>query len=337
MKIFGTRRKFMWNIVIISGISLALFLFLDFLVAWQFKQSLLTDAIKYSSLIIIVELIIWLWNKNTERALERAEHSEKVLRQKAEELEAIVTERTNELRQAQAEKMSQLYRFAEFGRLSSGVFHDLMNPLAAIAANVSELSDTIHPDLPGLKAHVSRAVTSSQNLQRFVCAVRKQMSVSDCENTFCLNDEIEGVLILHAHKAVKEKVSLHWHASERITTYGNSVKFNHVISNLISNAIDSYDGCSAENRKVSIRLTQKKGEIKLAVRDHGCGIEECLHEKIFDPFFTSKPSHRGMGIGLSNTKKIITQNFKGNIRVKSIENQGSNFTLVFPRTIEPRR
>jgi signal transduction histidine kinase len=86
-----------------------------------------------------------------------------------------------------------------------------------------------------------------------------------------------------------------------------------------------------EKRVVSVRLASKKGEITIIVRDHGCGISQAVIDKIFDPFFTTKERHRGMGIGLSNTKDIVTKDFKGTIKVKSTEGEGSNFTIAFPR------
>ncbi|HVU06719.1 MAG TPA: ATP-binding protein [Candidatus Paceibacterota bacterium] len=304
---------------------------------WMQETHESVDVIKYCLFFFAIELIAWLSNKDIENSLARARRSERALIEKNESLESTVVERTRELRQAQAEKLAQLYHFAEFGRLSSGIFHDLMNPLSAVAANVNNLKDSLHPDMQDIRESVGRAVQASRKLERFVTTVRKQLTMPDHEEEFSVNGEIEEALALLSYKAAQTKVRIDWAADKRVSTFGNPTKLQHVIGNLISNAIDSYNNTALpfDQRIVAVRLIENKGDIKIIVRDHGCGISAAVIGKIFDPFFTTKERHRGMGIGLSNAQDIVVKDFKGTIAVKSVEREGSNFTIVFPRAHPP--
>jgi hypothetical protein len=87
-----------------------------------------SDALVFAILLFLLTIIAWLSNREIERSLLRARRSE-------QNLEVKVEERTRELQAAQLEKIDHLYRFAEFGQLASGMFHDLLNVVNAVALN----------------------------------------------------------------------------------------------------------------------------------------------------------------------------------------------------------
>src|SRR5207245_1034752 len=93
---------------------------------WKHQEYNLADGIVRYITLTIIALVSWLFNREMETALIRAQLSEKALREQRDLLEIKVEERTQELKQTQVEKLTQLYRFAEFGKISSGLFHDLV-------------------------------------------------------------------------------------------------------------------------------------------------------------------------------------------------------------------
>jgi C4-dicarboxylate-specific signal transduction histidine kinase len=108
------------------------------------------------------------------------------------------------------------------------------------------------------------------------------------------------------YKALKLQVFISFYASKNISIYGDAIKFSQIITNLISNAIDSYEEIVGNNKKeIDINLAKDEKNITLIVKDYGCGILKEIEEKIFEPFFTTKDISRGSGIGLSSTKHII--------------------------------
>lgn len=108
---------------------------------WRQEQNQVGDAITYSALLLIIASVIWLFAHSIRQSLMRAQKSEQALKEERDSLEIKVKERTDELRQAEQEKIGQLYRLAEFGRLSSGIFHDLMNPLTAVSLNLEQIKE----------------------------------------------------------------------------------------------------------------------------------------------------------------------------------------------------
>jgi signal transduction histidine kinase len=81
--------------------------------------------------------------------------------------------------------------------------------------------------------------------------------------------------------------------------------------------------------EVSLIATRKDSQYVLTIRDNGVGIEANIIEKIFDPFFTTKPSDEASGIGLYLSREII-QNHGGDITVKSVQDEGAEFTITLP-------
>ena len=108
--------------------------------SWRQAPHELADAIAYAILMMIIAVIAWLFCRGIGRALVRAQQSEKELKEERDSLEIKVITRTEQLRQMEMEKISQLYRLAKFGRLSSGIFHDLINPLTAISLNLEQVN-----------------------------------------------------------------------------------------------------------------------------------------------------------------------------------------------------
>lgn len=73
-----------------------------------------------------------------------------------------------------------------------------------------------------------------------------------------------------------------------------------------------------------------KGKIEICVRDNGIGIPQTILEKIFQPFFTTKPAGQGTGLGLSLSYDIITKGHGGELKVETEEEKGSVFTVYLP-------
>ncbi len=102
------------------------------------------------------------------------------------------------------------------------------------------------------------------------------------------------------------------------------------MSNLISNAIDAYDGMERKDKQVVIRFTKTKQQIKITVTDFGKGIAKQHLAQIFEPFFSTKNINQGSGLGLSITNDIVTRDFGGSLSVKSKQEKGTQFTVYLP-------
>lgn len=342
--LINTQSAFLTTFIIISTIAVINYLQRANIIQsdhyWRTTLWGNSDVIVISILFFIIAIVSWLSNREIEKLLARARRSEAELKQERDSLEVTVEERTKELKETQAEKMAQLYRFAEFGRLSSGLFHDLINPLNAVSLNMERLKNQrawILKDAPEQVAPIAetsdclnRAIRAAKKLEDLVIAVRKQLARQENEALFSLNEEIQYVIDVLVHKARKANVEMRFPSARDIKIFGDAVKFNQVALNLIVNAIDAYLLADKSKKEIVISLDEVGGRIILSVKDYGMGIPEENIQKIFEPFFTTKAGGRGIGIGLSMTKRIVEKDFGGNIGVISKVGEGTMFTVQFP-------
>jgi signal transduction histidine kinase len=287
-------------------------------------QSLtLGDGIALVVLYFIIVIVAWLSNREIERSLARARISERELKEERDLLEVKVDERTHELQAAQLEKVDRLYRFAEFGQLASGLFHDLTSMLNAIALRIE------HDTPPEL----TNAFTVQREIDDFVESVRKQLNQETTQEYFSMVEGTEWAMQLLVHKCHTEHISLSFIHDASIPDYfGDAAKFHQVMVNVLMNAVDSFIDVAYSPgavRTISIKLFVEHNEVIIQVKDTGSGMPIEIQQKIFEPFFTTKGG-KGTGIGLAITRRIVENYFFGIITVESFEGQGSLFTIRFP-------
>lgn len=296
---------------------------------WRAEKNVMGDAISYAFLFAIIATVAWLFCREINRALKRARRSERELRQERDSLEIKVEERTKQLRQVEAEKINQLYRLAEFGRLSSGIFHDLLNPLTAVSLNLEQIKTESENRILSAKSFLGQALMAARKMEDLIGSIRKQISRENSLALFSLNEEIRQSLQILDYKARRAKVKLIFRSDTEVKFHGDPVKFGQIVTNLIANAIEASENC-AEGEEVLIELKNSNKQIQLNVTDRGQGITPENLNRIFDPFFsTKKEEGRGLGLGLSSTKNIVEKDFGGVITVKSGQGQGSQFSVFF--------
>jgi signal transduction histidine kinase len=307
---------------------------------WKRESLIFPDVVMFSAIFGIIATVSWLSNREIEKSLKRARKSEAELKEERDMLEIRVEERTQELRKTQMEQMAQVYRFAEFGRLSGGLFHDLVNYLTAVSLNIEKIKsvDQENSEFKKIETNLERAKKATNEMQDFIASVRKQLAHQETRELFSLNQEIKESVQILTYQARQNQVVISFKSDEEVQTLGAPIKFSQIVTNLISNAIDAYPpleqkavGNKNIKREVKISLAREGKTISLFVSDNGRGIPESLRDKIFEPFFTTKDPKRNIGIGLSLTKRIVEQDFNGRIRVISRENQGTTFTISFDK------
>ena len=177
---------------------------------------------------------------------------------------------------------------------------------------------------------LERAVSGTRKLEEFIVAARKQIQKQEELKMFNLSYEINQAIQILEHRAKVSHVSIIFNYPSIPKVFGNPLKFNQLMTNLISNSIDSYDKMRKKSRPVEIKLQKLNNHLKLAVQDWGSGISKENLPKVFNPLFTTKNLERGTGIGLSICKDIVEKDLKGNINAESKIGLGTTFTIEFP-------
>ena len=296
---------------------------------WRDIPAQIGDVIANIVLITIISAVAWLFTREINKSLKRAHLSEKLLREERDSLEIKVEARTQELLALEAEKVKQLYRFAEFGRLSSGIFHDLINPLTAVSLNLEQIKIETDTKILSAKTYLSQALLATNKMEGLISSIKKQIARESSIQTFSLNQEIEQTIQILSYKARRAQVEIKFINDIDFKLYGDALKFSQVITNIIANAIEACE--ESEIKIIVVNLTMIDERIQIKISDSGIGISEENLKKIFLPFFSTKKSNgRGLGIGLATTKDIIEKDFQGEILVSSIINQGSTFLINIP-------
>ena len=100
-------------------------------------------------------------------------------------------------------------------------------------------------------------------------------------------------------------------------------RIKQVLLNILVNAVQAISG----RGQIRIRTSVTEGKLRLSIHDSGCGIPATLRERVFDPFFSTKPS--GTGLGMAIARRIV-ESHQGSIEIDSVEGQGCSVTLVLP-------
>lgn len=224
----------------------------------------------------------------------------------------------------QIDQVYEFQRFAEFGRLSAGLIHEISTPLTSAVLTL----DQIRSEPSSLM--IRRARQDLHQLERYVIAARKQLKNQSNKTTFSLTVVIHQVAMLLTPRARESNVKLIINTIGSIRLYGDQVKLHQALSNLINNAIESYDD-HMERRFVKINVSQKGSKVIITVADHGKGIKREDLQRIFEPFYSTKHEiGRGIGIGLATVKQNIEEEFSGRITVFSKYQEGTCFLVTIP-------
>jgi C4-dicarboxylate-specific signal transduction histidine kinase len=254
------------------------------------------------------------------------------LRETTQEMER----REQELREKQ-EQLVQAGKLATLGELTTGVAHELNNPLNNIGLFVGNVLDqvrlghfekeSIEHELENAMEQVRKATAIISHLRTFGRPAAVSLDAVD------VDEVIERSLSLMQEqlrlRAIEIELDL---CSEELIVLGNAIQLEQVFINLLTNARDAL----AKSRGKTIRIaTSREDEwIKIRFADTGPGIPRELEQRVFDPFFTTKEVGTGTGLGLSITYSIVKEH-GGTISVEPGGGRGARFLIELPVMTEP--
>jgi signal transduction histidine kinase len=302
--------------------------------AWRSTDTTFSNGIIYAVTFVLFAGAAQMFNQSIEQALHRAIASEEALRKERDSLEEIVQERTKSLQIAQYERAMANQRFADFGRHSASFLHDLANPLSIQLLHMEKLYKGIEKrELADLKETVRRAFSATKRMEHFIYTARKELRQESTISLFTPHEEVVSAFETFSHAAKREKITLENKVDKALELTGNPTRFYKLILNLVSNAIDAFDGVDTTRpRKITVSgaLNKKKAVYDFSVKDTGCGIEPEILKKIFEPFYTTKDINKGSGIGMSICKDIAEKDFMGGIEVQSTPHKGTEVKFWIP-------
>ena len=224
----------------------------------------------------------------------------------------------------QAEKMSSL------GTLTSGVAHELNNPLNNISTSVQIIQEEIEdPDIDYKKMllnNVEQEINRSKEIIRALLDFSRQSDFS--VETVLFKKLVNNTMHLITGD-IPSEIDVEIAVPDDIEGRMDPRRIQQVLLNLIINAVFAMEEQKTGQLKVSASKDEQSSAFVFSVQDTGSGIKKEHLAKIFDPFFTTREVGKGSGLGLSIIHGIIEQH-GGTIRVKSTPGKGTKFTVSLP-------
>jgi C4-dicarboxylate-specific signal transduction histidine kinase len=244
-----------------------------------------------------------------------------------------VQRREQELREKQ-EQLVQAGKLATLGELTTGVAHELNNPLNNIGLFIGNAVDLI-----ALGMTDQNPERILQELHNAMQQVRKATEIISHLRTFgraaSVSREPVGItqVIWRALSLMQEQLRLRQIEvkllvpEEEVIVIGNAIQLEQVFINLLTNARDAM--VHSARKIITIECTKQANMVDIRFCDTGPGIPAGLEQRIFDPFFTTKEVGTGTGLGLSITYGIIKEH-QGTIVVENCPDEGALFLIQLP-------
>ena len=259
-------------------------------------------------------------------------------------------------------QLIQSEKLASLGELTAGIAHEIQNPLNFVN-NFAEISVDLAKDI---NTEIHKQVINKDYLEELLTDLTHNQEKINLHGKRASNI-VKGMLehsrtstgvkeLTNINKLCDEYFRLAYHGlrakdksfnCELISNFDDTLPnieiipqdIGRVILNLINNAFyavnersKNLQGSDAPQYQPKVTVSTQKNDNSIAIRikDNGVGISESVKEKIFQPFFTTKPTGSGTGLGLSLAYDIITKGHSGTLKVESTQGIGSEFIIQLP-------
>lgn len=270
-------------------------------------------------------------------------------------LDIRVMERTQELKDKIAElehtrnELVKSEKMASLGRLVAGFAHEINTPIGVAVTGFSLIGDTLNT----MEKLLAQEEVQEEDFRQIIATTReaaelalanisragelvasfKRTSVdqsSDVQRTFNVREIFTDVIRSLHNKIKKTGITFHVDADPALTIWGWPGLLDQIVTNFIINSLTH--GYPSDDPKGHITLAAhiKNNHLLLDYADDGCGMEESVRSLVFEPFFTTRRTQGGSGLGLYLCYNIVTSRLRGTIACESSPGQGVRFTIVFP-------
>jgi len=233
-------------------------------------------------------------------------------------------------------ELAHMNRISMVGELAASLFHEITQPIASARNNARaalNFLDEQPPDLGEVREALACVVTDADRAGDIVDRIRGHIKKAPPRNElFDLNAAINEAIVLARNAIIRDGVSVQTNLADRLfLVQGDRVQLQQVLLNLILNAIEAMGSVDAGPRELLISTEQDHTGVRVSVRDSGAGIDPEHLERVFEAFYTTKPS--GVGMGLSICRSIIND-YGGRLWAEANEPRGAAFRFTLPAQVK---
>ncbi len=264
-------------------------------------------------------------------------------------LEKRVEEKTDELKrlnqnlenrvQEEVEKnrtkdrmLYQQSRLAAMGEMISNIAHQWRQPLSELGITIYKMKKlfTSGGDEKDFLYSYDHSREVIKKMSNTIEDFRNFFNPNKVKDYFLIQDAISETINIMEGTIQKYDIHITVHCEEEIKIEGFLSEFTQVLINLINNSKDAFIKNEIKNRCIDIEIFRdEKGNVVLNFSDNACGIDEEIIDKIFDPYFSTKHSSVGTGLGLYMSKMIIKNSLNGDISACNLKD-GVTFSIIIP-------
>lgn len=228
-------------------------------------------------------------------------------------------------------QVAQQDRLATIGELTSGLAHEIGTPIGVIRGRAEMLQMQTPEDSPMQKSLdiIIKQADRISNLISSLLRLSRKTEKEALQNVAIrpLVDEVEDLLI---QRLRKHNIQFINSVNETTLALADRNRLEQILINLMVNSIQAIESIKEKNpqhpRRLEIKSEVGTHSVKISVMDTGGGIPEKIRDKIFNPFFTTKPTSKGTGLGLAIVQRILDE-IGATIALKTEEGVGSEFIL----------
>jgi len=226
-------------------------------------------------------------------------------------------------------------RQAALGEALDHIAHQWKQPINAISLIVQDLEPSYlrgAVTLGYIHEIVDKVVNLVGHMAQTISVFRDFYRPDRETAIFRLRESIDRTLMFIEPALRFSCVAVDLEADPELAAQGNPKEYAQVILNILSNAKDIFEERGVENPLVTIRAFADDGKAVVTVTDNAGGIPDEVIGRIFEPYFTTRETHGGTGIGLYMSKNIIERNMDGRLEVENVEN-GARFRIELDRAV----
>ena len=226
----------------------------------------------------------------------------------------------------------QQSRLAAMGEMIGNIAHQWRQPLNELGITIYQMKKLFLADKKE-DEFLESYNHSKDVIEKMSCTIedfRNFFNPNKDAKNFFVKNAIDEMLRLMQGTIQRHNIHVEVECEKSVSIYGYINEFTQVMLNLINNSKDAYNQREIDNRKIKITVNEdNEKNVLLVYSDNAKGIDKDIIDKIFDPYFTTKHSSQGTGLGLYLSEMIIKKSLNGNIRVYNNKN-GATFEISIP-------
>lgn len=221
--------------------------------------------------------------------------------------------------------------FESKGEVLSMLAHQWRQPLASISMYINSMVADFGLgtlNIEEIPQHLYSLEQRISDISKMIDDFQKEFKIDKAlekVDLFELFEKTASIMRTHVND-----VSIEIECTECITMKAYHNELLQILINLIDNSIHAFENKEQQDSKIIISAFKNENTVYIEVKDNGIGIDESNIDKIFDPYFSTKNSLNGTGLGLYIVKLLVEEHHKGEVQVVSQQGKGTTFKMIFP-------